>query len=217
MNSNQILIKLYKTGLVLSLVTILAILISNYWIISFGKKYSYAFVKDVEPKELALVLGTSKSVNGIHENPFFYYRMRAAAELYHSGKVKHILVSGDNSNKAYNEPLDMKKRLMKLGVPEHAITMDFAGRRTLDSVVRCKEIFQKKSVIIISQEFHNYRALFIARFYGMDAIGFSAKYPNQVSSKTLLREYFARPKAILDLYILKTSPQIMGEKIKISV
>ena len=72
MNSNQILIKLYKTGLVLSLVTILAILISNYWIISFGKKYSYAFVKDVEPKELALVLGTSKSVNGIHENPFFY-------------------------------------------------------------------------------------------------------------------------------------------------
>jgi SanA protein len=209
--------KISKITLVLLLLTGLSVFVSNYWVFSVGKFYSYNNIEDLDYRDVALVLGTSRSVDGRIENPFFTHRIKAAAELYHAGKVKHFILSGDNSNSKYNEPLDMKKKLIQMGVPAEAITMDFAGRRTLDSVIRCKEIFQQNKVIIISQAFHNYRALFIARYHGMDAIGFNAKYPKEASYKTLFREYLARPKAILDLYILKKRPKIMGDKEDIGV
>jgi SanA protein len=213
----KLLPKILKLTMIAIILAILSLLVSNYWIISIGKMYTIDKIEDLEPCGVALVLGTSRSVDGRNENPFFTFRMKAAADLYHAGKVKHILVSGDNSNKIYNEPRDMRAKLIELGVPSSAITMDFAGRRTLDSVIRCKEIFQQKKVIIVSQAFHNYRALFIAKYYGMDAIGFNARYPKEVSSKILFREYFARPKALLDLYILNTRPKIMGEKVYLGV
>lgn len=198
--------------LVLILSALFFLLFSNIWIISFGKSRSFSLIEDLKPRNVALVLGTSSSKNGKDENMFFTYRMKAAADLYHSGKVKHFILSGDNSNKHYNEPQDMKNKLMALGVPQSAITLDFGGRRTLDSVVRCKKIFQQSKIIIVSQAFHNYRALFIASFSGIDAVGFNAKYPEKSSSKTVIREIFARPKAVLDLFIFRTKPKIMGAK-----
>jgi SanA protein len=212
-----ILIKTIKIGLVFGLSMAIFGLISNWWIVSTGKSNSFSAVEDVDARDVALVLGTSRSVNGRFENPFFTYRMQAAAELYHAGKVKHILVSGDNSTHAYNEPRDMRAKLISLGVPKEAITMDFAGLRTLDSVIRSKKIFQQRKIVIISQAFHNYRALFIARHYGIDAVGYNADYPTTATSKTILREYLARPKAILDLFILGTQPKYLGEKIDIQV
>jgi len=209
--------KLFKFTFVTAIMFIIFVLTCNYWVVSIGNEFAYNQLDKLDNREIALVLGTSRSYNGKLENPFFSERMKAAAMLYHSGKVRHILVSGDNSNEIYNEPRDMRQKLIQLGVPSEAITMDFAGRRTLDSVIRCKEIFQQKKIIIISQEFHNYRALFIARHHGLDAIGFNADYPNDVSSKTVLREYFARPKAVLDLYFLNSRPSIMGKKINIAV
>jgi SanA protein len=202
---------------VLIAITLLFLLFSNIWIVSYGKSRSVSLIEDLKPRDVALVLGTSSSRNGKEENLFFTYRMKAAADLYHSGKVKHFILSGDNSNKKYNEPQDMKNKLIALGVPQTAITLDFGGRRTLDSVVRCKKIFQQSKIIIVSQAFHNYRALFIAKYSGIDAIGFNAKYPSESSSKIILREILARPKAVLDLFIFKTKPKIMGEKENIKI
>jgi len=202
---------------VLIALTLLFLLFSNMWIVSYGKSRSVSLIEDLKPRDVALVLGTSSSRNGKEENLFFTYRMKAAADLYHSGKVKHFILSGDNSNKKYNEPQDMKNKLIALGVPQSAITLDFGGRRTLDSVVRCKKIFQQSKIIIVSQAFHNYRALFIAKYSGIDAIGFNAKYPSESSSKIILREILARPKAVLDLFIFKTKPKIMGEKENIKI
>jgi len=209
---------LFKIAALVLCITLLLTLIANYWVLhTVPSSKVYTEVENIEFREVALLLGTSRSINGRHENPFFTNRIEAAAQLFFAGKVKHILVSGDNSSMRYNEPLDMKKALIKRGIPEHCITMDFAGLRTLDSVVRSKKIFQQERLTIVSQEFHNYRALFIANYYGIDAIAFNAQYPTQATSKTLFREYLARVKAVLDLYILHTKPKYLGDKIDIRV
>ena len=165
---------------------------------------------DVTYCNVALVLGTSKSINGKTLNPYFVSRLEAAAELFFKGKIKHILVSGDNSTSRYNEPRDMRLYLLKKGVPDSCITMDFAGLRTLDSVVRSKEIFNQNNLVIISQKYHLHRALFLAQKKGIDAVGFVAKQPSGNYRKMLLREYLARVKAMLDLYILDTQPKYLG-------
>ena len=136
-----------------------------------------------------------------------------AAELYQSGKVKYFIVSGDNRTKYYNEPIEMKKALVKSGVPDSVITLDYAGLRTLDTIVRCKEIFGQDTITIITQPFHCYRALFISNYYNMNAVAVMTEDPNPESGgRVYMREYFARAKAILDLYIFKTSPRHMGDK-----
>lgn len=140
--------------------------------------------------------------------------MRAAADLYKMGKVKHILVSGDNHVENYNEARDMLNTLISLGVPKSAITLDYAGFRTLDSVVRCKEVFGVTHVTIISQQFHTERALYLARTHGIEAIAYTAKDPDynkQIGKMVLVREKFARLKAILDV-ILGTKPKFLGKK-----
>ena len=206
-----------KVGLLGGVALGLLVLGLNQWMLSSVKQQVFQQTDAVAYSDVALVLGTSRTINGIHENPYFTHRITAAAELFFAGKVKHILVSGDNSSLQYNEPLDMRNALMARGVPDSCITMDFAGLRTLDSVVRSKKIFQQKRITIVSQEFHNYRALFIANYYGIDAIAYNAAPPRGVTLKTQLREYLARPKAILDLYILHTQPKFLGDKIDIRV
>lgn len=191
---------------------------SNYIIEKNAKGKVYSNIHLLPRKKVALLLGTSKRVANGSPNLFFKYRVEAAAKLYHTGKVKHILVSGDNSSIYYNEPSDMLKALRKLGVPRQAITLDYAGFRTLDSVIRCKEIFCQNDVIIVSQEFHNQRALFISESCGISAVGFNARgVPQGYASKTEIREYFARVAAILDVYFLKTQPKFLGEKVSIPV
>jgi SanA protein len=108
--------------------------------------------------------------------------------------------------------------LIKQGVPESAITLDYAGLRTLDSVVRSKEIFGQSKITIITQPFHCYRALFISDYYDIDAVAMVAEDPSpEHSFKIIVREYFARTKAVLDLYIFKTSPRHLGQKEEINV
>ena len=107
--------------------------------------------------------------------------------------------------------------MIALGIPEDHIVLDYAGFRTLDSVERCKAVFQEDSITIISQEFHNLRALFIADHKKVDAIAFNAeKVGESYGFKTQLRERLARVKAVLDIYILNTKPKFYGEKIEIS-
>lgn len=167
---------------------------------------------------VALVLGTSHRSVGGGPNPFFQYRIKTAAALYRLGKIDHFILSGDNRTIFYNEPQEMRKALIKEGVPETAITLDYAGLRTLDSVVRSKAIFGQNKITIITQTFHSYRALFISDFYDIDAVAMVAEDPAfDRTFKVLIREYLARTKAILDLYVFKTAPKHLGEKETINI
>lgn len=189
------------------------ILLSNHWVIKSSQNQTYNSVEEIPYNNTALVLGTSKKVKGGALNQFFTHRMEATYDLYKAGKIKYIIVSGDNSIMEYNETRDMKKFLIELGIPEENIIEDFAGFSTLDSVLRAKEVFGQDSITIISQEFHNQRAIFIAKNHDIYAIGFNAKDVAKSYSKiTHTREYFARVKAMLDIYILRTMPKHYKQK-----
>ena len=134
--------------------------------------------------------------------------MEATARLWKEGKVKTLILSGNNDSEYYNEPADMKRALLKLDVPQEAMILDYAGFRTFDSVVRCKTVFGHRKITIISQNFHNIRALYIGNHEGMEAIAFAAQdVPDGYSLRTLVREYLARPYALLDVYILHPRPE----------
>jgi SanA protein len=197
------------------MISVLFVFISNAWVRNSSKKFCYSNVESIPDNYVGLLLGTSKTARG-GTNLFFKFRIEAAAELYNSGKIKRIIVSGDNHIANYNEPEEMKNELIKLGVPDTCIILDYAGFRTLDSVVRCEKVFGQKKFTIISQAFHNERAMFIANKSGLDCIAFNAKdVPNKYSIKTSIREYFARAKCVLDIYILRTTPKFLGEKINV--
>lgn len=172
----------------------------------------YAYIADVPPAEVALVLGTSKYV-GRRRNLYYQPRIDAAAELFKRGKVKAIVVSGDNGRKDYNEPKQMKNDLVALGIPERFITCDYAGFDTLDSIHRIYRIFQQNEYVIVSQRFHVERALFIARELGHDAVGFPVQGPSGVSgSKVRAREVLARAKALVQVKVLHSGPKYLGKK-----
>ncbi len=193
---------------------LVGVAVINIMVVTSTRSFSYSELKELPKKDVALVLGTASSPDGKKVNAYFYQRVSAAYELYRAGKVKHFILSGDNHRDSYNEPRDMKALLVKFGVPEAKITLDYAGFRTLDSVVRSKKIFGQNSICIVSQAFHTPRALFIAGHYDMDAVAYNAAINEEAVryEQVLFREYFARVKAFLDLYILDTQPRFLGEK-----
>ncbi len=164
--------------------------------------------------KVALVFGTTDRLNGGGENPYFRYRIDAAEAVWKAGKVKTFIVSGDNRSEFYNEPDKMKQALIERGIPSRRIIGDFAGLRTLDSVVRAKEIFGLDSVIFISQPFQNERGIYLAQANGIDAYGFNARDVSvQIGFKTKVREIGARVKMWLDVHILGTQPRHGGPKV----
>lgn len=179
---------------------------------SAGRIFEHA--SEVPVRAPALVLGCSPTFMG-GPNGYFYNRMDTAAELWRAGKVTAFVVSGDNSSHAYNEPEWMKRSLMERGIPEERIACDFAGLRTLDSVVRMKEIFGVSTMIIVSQAFHNERALAIAGHEGMDAWAVSAPdVPNRRSRvKSWFRERAARVWMMMDLWLWGRGPKFLGEPV----
>ncbi|WP_245986485.1 SanA/YdcF family protein [Marinoscillum furvescens] len=187
------------------------ILSINFWIVSSTQDQIYYQTESVPPKRVALLLGTSKRTTKGGTNKYFAERIAAAADLYHRGVISHIIVSGDNNTVYYNEPRDMLKALSEKGVPQEDITMDYAGFRTLDSVVRCKLVFGQNEVMIITQDFHCYRALFIANHYQMNAVAFSADNKDQLPWTLALREVLARTNSVLDLYVFDKKPKFLGE------
>ncbi len=208
---------LTKFAFLAGFASVVFVLLCNTWVVSSTDEQVYKTVDEIPYRKVGLVLGTSKTINGKWDNLFFTYRVNAASTLFHKKKISHILVSGDNSNMNYNEPRDMKQALKKLGVPDSCITMDFGGRKTLDSVVRCKKVFLQNEVTIISQGIHDHRALFIANYYGMDAVAYDAKYPNTATKKTAIREILARVKAVTDLYIFNRQPRFLGDAVIIQI
>jgi SanA protein len=177
----------------------------------------YTDVSEVPYNKVGLLLGTCKTMKDRKTiNPFWKFRLEAAYALWKAKKIDRILISGDNGWHGYNEPQDFLDEFIAMGIPDSCLVCDFAGFRTHDSVIRCKKIFGQKKVTIISQQFHNERALFIARKYGLEAVGFNA---NDVSFRsglyTFFREKAARVLLFLDLYVLDTQPHFLGKKISI--
>lgn len=209
---------LKRSALIFCTLLILVISVCNVWIVTSTEDKVYSDPTLLPDRRIGLVLGTSHRSVGGGPNPFFQNRIETAANLYAMGKIEHFILSGDNSSLYYNEPLEMQKALINKGVPSSAITLDYAGLRTLDSIVRSKKIFGQNKITIITQPFHSYRALFISRFYDMDAVAMVAEEPVlDRTFKVRLREYLARTKAVFDLYIFKTDPRFLGEKEKIKI
>lgn len=198
-------------------VLIIFVLISNIWINSYTRNYLYDEVSNVPKTKVGMVLGTSKKLADGTPNLFFEYRIQATVGLFKAGKIELIVASGDNSTAGYDEPTMMKEELVKRGIPACKITCDYAGFRTFDSVMRMKKVFGQSAFLVISQKFHNQRAVFIGRKNGMEIIGFNAKDVKGTNGlKTHIREYFARAKAVIDLYIWPARVKFLGKEEKLS-
>lgn len=187
-------------------------LAANGWVIGSTHQLIYDDLSRIPPHGVALLLGTSPYTHTGRHNLLFANRIKAATALYQAHLVRQVLVSGANPGPAYNEPRKMYQALRRHGVSGGAITLDFAGFRTLDSIIRAHRVFKLDSFIVVSQRYHEYRALFLARHEGLNAVGYT--WPNEdqrQSIRTEAREYLARIKAVLDLYVLYTRPRFLGK------
>ncbi len=183
------------------------------WVNVRSNGHIYKDIKRLPKTPVALVLGTNKYLRGGGKNEYYQNRINAAAALYHAGKVGYFIVSGDNRKNNYNEPKQMRADLIKAGIPSERIQPDYAGFRTLDSVLRMEKVFGHRDYLIISQRFHNQRAIFLARAHGQNPTAFDANNPQtQSMTKVITRELFARVKAVLDLLSNKQA-KFYGEPI----
>ncbi|MDX2173223.1 MAG: ElyC/SanA/YdcF family protein [Bacteroidota bacterium] len=188
-----------------------------FYVIEKSTRYQITYdLESVKPCKVGLVLGTSPQLKGGYPNLYFTYRIDAAIKLYNAQKIKYLLLSGDNRRDDYNEPKEMHDALVKRGVPDSCLVLDYAGLRTFDSMVRCKDIFGQDSVIVISQQFHNARAVYIANKIGLAACGFNAQeVTTQKAFKIKIREFFSRIKCVMDIYVLNTKPKYLGQKVNL--
>jgi len=182
---------------VLAAVVIAALLLCDLRVTLVGGRIHEASA--LPTREVGLVLGTSPRVVDGRRNLHFEGRMDLAAKLFLEGKVKRLLVSGDNGTRGYDEPTAMKRALIDRGVPEDALTLDYAGFRTLDSVARAKSAFGIESLTIITDDFHLPRAIYLARAHGIDAIGCGADTGGFLRSSLRVREHLARVLAVADV------------------
>ncbi|PCE64255.1 SanA/YdcF family protein [Sediminicola luteus] len=194
---------------------LLIILLCDRQVSSSASGLLHNRIAETPKNKVGLLLGTSKYLVQGGINPYFEYRVEAAVALFNAQKIEFILVSGDNGNKNYNEPQAFKEELVKRGIPEDKIILDYAGFSTLDSVIRAHKIFGQDSFTVISQAFHNERAIYLAQGHAIQAIGFNAQdVPAQYALKVTLREYLARTKAFLDLQFGR-GPKFLGDPIAI--
>lgn len=199
---------------------VLFVLLCNRWVINSTDAYLYRDWALLPENDVGIVLGTSPFAPGGEPSAYFQGRIRAAAELYRLGKIKVVIVSGANPDSRYNEPRKMYQALVKAGVPENAIKMDFAGYRTLDSMVRAKVVWGLTRFTVITQRDHGYRAIFLARKMSVHAVGFMAPLGNsgeELGRRNPVREVFARAKAVLDIVILNTQPKFLGQPESIEI
>lgn len=207
--------KKLKIFILLTILLLLGLILTNGMMSFQARHYIFDSTEAIPKNKVGLILGTGKHTASGHINLYYKFRLDAAVELYEAGKIEFILISGDNGRKTYDEPTTFKTDLIARGIPENKIYLDYAGFRTLDSVVRSKAIFGQDSITIISQQFHNERAIYLAKNYNIYAVGYNAKDSyNHHKSKTRFREYFARAKASIDV-LFNVKPKFLGAKIDI--
>ncbi len=205
----------YRFGVVIILIS-LFLLGVNWYVSKYAENDVYDSIDDLPEVRVGLVLGTSNRVSDGRPNIFFLRRIDAGVELYENGKVEKLLLSGDNSTLEYNEPEMMKEAFIEAGIPEEDLVLDYAGFRTLDSVVRAAEVFGVEEMIVVSQKFHTERAIFIARNIGIDAYGYNADSPGfEMAPRVFVREVFARVYLVWDLFINDTEPKFLGDEIEV--
>ncbi|WP_303026891.1 ElyC/SanA/YdcF family protein [Duncaniella muris] len=216
-HKSHILIKRITLSLVAFLLLVIIFTVyANVKVERAAEGKIYTSVDSVPHNKVALLLGTNPLNKWGRPNSYFTNRIKTASELYHAGKVDYIIASGDNHTKEYDEPTAMRDSLMVHGVPEERIILDFAGFRTLDSVVRAKEVFGCDSLTIISQADHNARALYLAEANGIESVAVSAplRAGRWVRTRLAIREWLARDKMMLDIWFGK-QPHFLGERIEI--
>ena len=207
--------KIRNVVLLLIFAPLSILFLCNFTIEQSVKGKTFYDLNNLPKNRVGLVLGTAKRLVEGGANPYYTYRINATIRLYNANKIDFVLVSGDNGSVYYNEPTTIKKDLMDGGIPEDKIFLDYAGFRTLDSVVRAKAVFGLDSVTVISQKFHTERAVYLAEKKGLIAFGYNARdVSTKQGLKVQLREYFARVKVFVDL-VLNTQPKFFGEKIEI--
>ncbi|WP_420467396.1 SanA/YdcF family protein [Panacagrimonas sp.] len=191
----------------------LTVLLANRWVINSTDSRLYDNFALLPDNDVGIVLGTSAYTRKGQANPQFYARVDAAVQLYRLGKIKHLIVSGANPDSTYNEPRRMWQELTKAGVPAEAITMDFAGFRTFDTLSRAKHVFGLRRFTLVTQKYHAYRALFLGKKMGMSPVAFVAPIgpTGEPGNRHPPREVFARVKAVLDLFVLRTQPKFLGQ------
>ena len=174
----------------------------------------YTNAGEVPPAPVALVLGAGLWRDG-SPTPALYDRVATAVDLYQAGRVKKLLMSGDNRFVNYNEPAAMKKLAVQLGAPAEDIVLDYAGRRTYDSCYRAKEIFGVRQVVVVTQRFHLDRALFLCDALGVESVGVIAdRRVYQTLRWWELREVLATAGAWWDVNVRHPMP-VLGEKLPI--
>ena len=202
-NLNQQLVKKLIKILVLSLLAFVAM--SNFWIVFSTSDRLISNTRQLIGAEVGLVLGTSKSLSSGEANPFFDGRVEAAATLMRSGRVEKLILSGSKDSIYYNEAQDMMDALVDKGIKKSQLILDSEGDRTLYSLSRLKEVHGFDQCIIVTQKYHAYRSIFLADYLGIEATCFVAESPNfGEHAKSILREVFARTKAIIDVYLLES-------------
>ncbi len=201
--------KWLKRCIILLLLFFLTLLAWDVYIGYRTDPFIYSDAKKIPSRRAALLLGTNKYIAKGKKNYYYLYRIRAAAALWKAGKINAVVVSGTNDSRYYNETRSMYRDLIRAGIPQQYIAQDFAGFRTLDSIIRAEAVFDLKKYIIISQKFHLERAIFIARAKGQDVIGFEARARKgtRAALRMQIREYLARAKAFIDIYMLRTEPK----------
>ena len=169
-----------------------------------------------DPPRIAIVFGAGLTRSG-GPTPVLYDRVATAADLYRRGLVSRLLLTGDNRFENYNEPAAMRRTALELGVPDEALVLDYAGRRTYDSCYRARAIFGVARAILVTQAFHLDRALYLCGAFGIDAIGVSAdrrSYAAGAQTWWDFREIAATFAAWLDVNVLKPTP-VLGERLPI--
>lgn len=201
-------------SIIISVLMLSAIALDR-WISWKTAPYIYEELQTLPHRQVGVVLGTSKYYRTGVLNQYYRYRIQGAINAYNSGKVKYLLLSGDNAQQSYNEPMTMRRDLLAAGVAPSDIALDYAGFRTLDSIVRTRKVFDTNDFIIITQRFHCERALFIALHMGIQAQCYAVPSPKNMMT-VRVREIFARLGALTDLYILKREPRFLGPLLPIS-
>ncbi|MEL6457575.1 MAG: ElyC/SanA/YdcF family protein [Cyanobacteria bacterium J06641_2] len=190
-------------------ITILAL---NFYVNTVTKSSRYNNTQQIPPQRVAIVLGAG--IYGEHPSPMLADRISAAVELYKLGKVQKLLMSGDNSREDYDEVTVMQRYAVKLGVPQQDITLDYAGFKTYQSCYRAKEIFGLKQAIVVTQNFHLPRAVYLCNQLGVDAVGLGTpdweSYRRETIMGLTFREYISTIKALWQVHITRPKPTFLG-------
>lgn len=204
--------RIFLTLIVLALLGLLTVYLINLQVASYSKNKIYQSVAEVpNDKSVAIVLGAKVWDDGSLSHALLD-RVTTGVELYKAGKVQKLLLSGDNPSADYDEPTAMKGEAMRQGVPENDIVLDFAGRRTYDTCYRAKEIFEVKKAVIVSQEFHLPRSIYLCQNIGVESVGIIANRRKYLGENYwAFREFFSVFSAWFEMNFLPFEP-ISGKK-----